>query len=78
MQSQRTKAYPRTGRTLERDLLCLIGLYSWNQLMIPYPRLTINNKLQAPPDLKIGQINSKLQNPNLKQDQNPIVWNFEF
>jgi hypothetical protein len=28
--------------------------------------------------LKLGQINSKLQYPNLKQDQKPIVWNFEF
>ncbi len=24
--------------------------------------------------LKLGQINSKLQYPNLKQDQKPIVW----
>ena len=28
--------------------------------------------------LKLGQINSKLQYPNLKQDQKQIVWNFEF
>jgi hypothetical protein len=28
--------------------------------------------------LKLGQINSKSQCQNLKQDQKPIVWNFEF
>jgi hypothetical protein len=28
--------------------------------------------------LKLGQINSKLQYPNLKEDQRPIVCNFEF
>ena len=28
--------------------------------------------------LKLGQINSKLQYPNLKEDQTPIVWDFEF
>jgi hypothetical protein len=28
--------------------------------------------------LKLGQINSKLQYPNLKKDRKPIVWNFEF
>jgi hypothetical protein len=40
------------------------------------PGQTGNNKLQAPPDLKIGP--NKLQYPNLKQDQQPIVWDFEF
>jgi hypothetical protein len=29
--------------------------------------------------LKLGQLNSKLQYPSLKQDQTPpIVWDFEF
>ena len=28
--------------------------------------------------LKLGQINSKLQYPNLKYDQKPIVCDFEF
>jgi hypothetical protein len=29
-------------------------------------------------NLKMGQMNSKLQYPNLKLDQTPIVWDFEF
>jgi hypothetical protein len=70
------KKWPLRGSCQNQNLNCnyLIGIKRPPARRLePTARREITN-YKHPQILKLGQINSKLQYPNFKQDQKPSVW----